>query len=142
VKNGEWGTGNGEREDSPDELTDKSSPNAVSAAAEYLPSFFAPTVVPSASLKTRFSSVVVGNNRNNFEDILQEDDSQPQAGFRRANRSGVLLMLFFTLFMLLAAIISNFANTNLVAILWRFPNFTLGCRTFATPARFWENSDG
>ena len=25
---------------------------------------------------------------------------------------------------------------------WRFPNFTLGCRTFATPARFWKNSDG
>ena len=43
----EWGTGNGERF----EESEISSPKAESAAGEYLPSFFAPTVVPSMSLK-------------------------------------------------------------------------------------------
>ena len=47
----ERGTGNGERDESSAKLVDKSSPNAVSAAAEYLPSCLQPTVVPSASLK-------------------------------------------------------------------------------------------
>ena len=70
----------------------------------------------------------IGNNRNNCEDNLREDGSQPRAGFRRASWRGVLLMLFFRLFMLFqsttitAAIISNFANTNLSAI----QNFATG----------------
>ena len=47
VKNGELGTGNGERL----EESEISSPKAERAAAEYLPLDLEPTVVPSMSLK-------------------------------------------------------------------------------------------
>ena len=42
----------------------------------------------------------VGNNKNNCEDNLLEDGSQPRAAFRRAGWRGIISKLFFKLFTL------------------------------------------
>lgn len=68
------------------------SPNAVSAATEYLPFW---VVSPSATERQH------GNNKNNCEDNLSADGSQPRAGFRRAGLRSVLSKLFFKLYTLI-----------------------------------------